>query len=212
MLPAIELAAHANLSLQSLMFMTIGRRAKSIFCMAAVMAAMTLPARGAVGDDADTAISVDQTIQALKDELVMFQRDAMQAEDEYLYPAASRVTVFVSNEIPGLLLKEISVSINGAAPVVHQYDEDDSRALLGKSTTQRLLRINLPQGAHRLRAQFVGRMAADKDKESAEPVSADGEFNFSKDLQASELELRIVKGPRRRSAPALQIREWRAVN
>lgn len=189
---------------------TIGRRAKSILCTAAVLASLALPVRGAVGDDADTAISIDQTIQALKDEVVLFQRDAILAEDQYLYPAFSRVTVFVSNEIPGLLLKELSVSIDGQPPVVHQYDEVTSRALLREASTQRLLRINLPRGQHKVRAQFVGHMV--KSKEGEDPISASGEFDFLKDVEPAELELRITKGSRRRSSPALQIREWRAVN
>jgi hypothetical protein len=186
-----------------------GRKAMRLFLAAAVLG-LSAPHAGFAATDEmnDDAVTVDQTIQALKDEFVLLQTDMQRAEDEYLYPPVTRVSVFLGNEVSGFLLKEIRVSVGGAQPVTYQYDEYSSRALLRRGAAQRLARLNLPRGTHRIKADFVGQWIQAEEGEA--PITGQAEFNFQKDLDPADIELRIVKGPRR-SGPALQLREWRAV-
>lgn len=157
---------------------------------------------------AQSAIDIDQTIQSLKDEMVQFNRDASAAEDEFLYPAESRLYVYVSSGIPGLMLEHVQVSVDGGAPVDVTYDETAARALDVKGALQRVLRMNIPRGAHRLKASFSGKMAGAKGDGDA--VTGQYDALFDKALEPAEIELQIVKGARRGAAINMQIKEWRA--
>lgn len=155
----------------------------------------------------EEAIGYDQVVQALKDELVQFNRDAQLAEDEFLYPDHSRVAIYVSNAVNGLLLEEVSVTIDDQAPVVYTYSEDDARALLVNDALQRLLRANVPRGAHRIRFSYRGRFADSEEQD--EPMVGGHDAIFDKTLDPAEIELRIASTPRRRQL-VVQVREWRA--
>lgn len=202
--------------------LSAGRTALRLLCVLAISAAFAGPA-GAQAPVAkpkapppkpaapvveQTAIDVDQTVQALKDEMVQFNRDASAAEDEFLYPPESRLSVYVSNSIPNLLLKEVVVSVDESAPVRVTYDEDAAHAMTAKDALQRVLRANIARGGHRLRASFVGQMG--DAKEGADPVTGTYEALFDKGIEPVEIELQIGKGKRRGSDIAMQIKEWRA--
>lgn len=155
----------------------------------------------------EDAIGLDQSVQALKDELVQFNRDAQLAEDEFLYPSETRLSVYLSNQVEGFLLQEVRVTIDAGAPVVYTYGEDDARALLHKNALQRLVRVNVERGAHRIKADFRGqRVDADEDDE---PLIGNHEAVIDKALDPAEIELLIVPSTRRRH-PLMQLREWRA--
>lgn len=155
----------------------------------------------------EEAIGLDQTVQSLKDELVQFNRDAQLAEDEFLYPSQSRLSVYLSNRVEGFLLQEVRVTIDDGAPVVYTYGEDDSRALLRENALQRLVHTNVDRGAHRIKADFRGkRIDADEDDE---PLIGNHEAIIDKSLDPAEIELLIVASPRRRH-PVMQLKEWRA--
>jgi hypothetical protein len=155
-----------------------------------------------------SAIDVDQTVQALKDEMVQFNRDASAAEDEFLYPAESRLAVYVSNKIPNLLLKQVVVTVDDGAPVTVDYDEDAARAMIAKDALQRVVRANIARGGHRIRAAFVAQMGG--AKEGADPITGTYDALFDKGLEPVEIELEIGKGTRRGSNIAMQLKEWRA--
>lgn len=155
----------------------------------------------------DAALNLDQAVQALKDEVTQFNRDAQAAEDAFLYPAHSRLSIYVSNQIPNLLLTEISVTIDAEAPVTYRYDEFDARALLERDALQRLVHTNVGRGAHRIKVAYAGQFV-DARKDAA-PVSGRHEAVFDKGLEAAELEVEILRGARK-GAPSLRVREWRA--
>lgn len=155
----------------------------------------------------DGAINLDQAVQALKDEAIQFNRDALMAEEAFLFPPQTRVAVYVSNRIGNLLLREISVTLDTNPPVTYRYDEVDSRALTQKGSMQRLVLTNLSRGPHRLQVAFSGRYM-DGDEEIG---SFDSRYEavFDKGLDPAELELEILRGPRK-GTPAMKLKEWRA--
>lgn len=190
-----------------LMPLPCGRPALRLLCVCALFAgtASSASARQPGAPD-EGAINLDQAVQALKDEAVQFNRDAQLAEDEFLYPPQTRVTIFVSNRMP-LLLSEISVTVDDAAPVTYRYGEVDSRALLEPGALQRLLQLNVDRGTHRIRASYTGQYNNfDKD---AKPVSGAFEAVFDKGLEPAEIELQIRRDPRK-GTPGMNLREWRA--
>jgi hypothetical protein len=184
-----------------------GRTAPRLFCVLALLAAGsgTALAQATVKRPDDAAIQLDQSVQALKDELVQFNRDAQLAEDEFLYPPVSRVTVYVSNDYPGLLLDELRVVIDKNPPVTHRYDEYDSRALLADGALQRIFHGSANRGPHRITASFSGKLA---DGEA--PVTGTYEGVFDKTVDPAEIELRIRRGGKRGGAAFIELREWRA--
>lgn len=154
----------------------------------------------------EEAITLDQTTQALKDELVQFNRDAQLAEDEFLYPPHTRLSVYVSNQVEGFLLQEVRVAIDDGEPLVYTYDEHDSRALLGKDALQRLIQVNVDRGAHRVKADFRGQRV--DAEEGDPPLIGNHEAIIDKTLDPAEVELQIVANSRRRH-PMMQVKEWR---
>lgn len=177
------------------------------FCVCLVGCAPALAA-GPVAVD-EEAQALDQTIQALKQEVLDIDSRGQGIEQNLKYPAPSRVDVYVGVGIKGLLLKTISVSIDDGTPVTYQYSDDEARALQdGKPTPLHLLhRFNATAGSHRLRADFTARNFDAKPE--APSQSGHYEAFFSKDSRPSELEL-TIEGGGFRADPALQLRDWRA--
>jgi len=155
----------------------------------------------------DAAITLDQTIQAVKDETIQFNRDSLMAEEAFLYPPQTRLSVYVSNTLKNVLLADFSLTLDDRPPVTYHYGDKDSRALLTEGALQRLLLTNVERGVHRLRVSYKGNYVAG-DKEPV-PVAGQFEATFTKDLEAAEVELQIFRG-RNKSEPAMKLKEWRA--
>lgn len=168
--------------------------------------ALTAHALEPVAPD-EAALNLDQAVQALKDEATQFNRDAQMAEDTFLYPPHSRLSIYVSNDIPNLLLTEISIAIDADAPIVYRYDEIDSRALLKDNALQRLVHTNVSRGAHRIKVSYAGQYT--EADAGADPVSGRYEAVFDKGIEAAEIELELLRGARK-GAPGFRVREWRA--
>lgn len=151
----------------------------------------------------DEAIKLDQTIQALKDEATQLQRDAQVARRAFLYPPETRLAVYLSNSVSNLLLKEVQISVDGGKPTIHTYDPISSRALLVDGALQQLALTNINAGAHRLELRYSGEYG------SGEATEGRFEAAFDKTLEASEIEIEIVRGSRK-GPPAFRVREWKA--
>lgn len=185
-----------------------GLRAITSACVGALMLGAASLAHG-LGPDApdEGALELDLAIQALKDEVVEFHKDALLAEETHLYPVATRLTVYVSTALPHLLLSEISLTVDNHPPVIYRYQDRDARALLAADALQRLARLNVDRGQHRLQVSFAGELVdARKD-----PVPVNGTFdaNFEKGIDPAELELRLVRGSGRNGV-RMQMRSWKA--
>lgn len=177
-------------------------------CAFALLAVTALDARAVEPAPADEgAITLDQTIQAVKDETVQFNRDALMAEEAFLFPPQTRLAVYVSNSAKNVLLTDISVTLDDKSPVVYRYGDKDSRALLVKGALQRLILDNVERGTRRLRVSYNGNYVSGDD--TPEPVSGQFEAMFTKGLESAEIELALEKG-RRKTEPVMKLKEWRA--
>lgn len=178
-----------------------------VVCALMLGVAMTAHALESAAPD-EAALNLDQAVQALKDEATQFNRDAQAAVDTFLYPPHSRLSIYVSNDIPNLLLTEITVSVDAGVPVTYRYDEIDSRALLVDNALQRLVHTNVSRGAHRIKVSYAGQYA--DGGADGQPIGGQYEAVFDKGLEAAEVELELLRGARK-GAPSFRVREWRAV-
>ncbi len=155
----------------------------------------------------ERALKLDQAIQALKKEVLDFNVEGQRAEDDILYPPYSRVSVYVAVRVPGLLLKQVTVSIDNAPAQTINYSDRDAKSLLSEQHMQRVLRANVGPGSHRIRFSYTGAMA--DAKADAPPIGDSYEAVFDKDSREAELELRIAR-PTRFSKAAVTMKQWRA--
>jgi hypothetical protein len=183
---------------------TRGRQARrALFAVACCLAAPAF-----ASDTQEQALRLDQSVQALKDEVLEFNRAAQAIENDVLLPPHARVSVYLSLKVSGFLLDEVSVMIDDRRPEVYHYDESDARALLATDSLQRLARMVVPPGAHRIRATFSGNFA--DAKESDPPVTGEFEAVFDKQQSEAELELVIERERRFGGKPRLTMKQWRA--
>jgi hypothetical protein len=157
--------------------------------------------------ESDAALQLDQNIQVLKDEALQFNRDAQLADEDFNFPAHSRVDVYVSVETAALLMHTISISIDGGDTVHYDYSEIDAKALLKSKGLQRIGRFNVVKGSHKLHAEYVGNYADAKPDETAFADRID--VVFDKGQTPVTLEL-IVGKANRGGKPILRLKEWRA--
>lgn len=178
-------------------------------CRAPIVLSLALALLPAQAADPITeeALELDQAIQVLKDEALLFNRDAQAVEEDYAFPPHSRVTIYISVETAALLLQKVTLDIDGAGSATYDYGDVDARALLKSKGMQKLGRFNVSKGSHRLRAEFT---AAYADAEAGEPDIADRlEVVFDKNHAPVDLEL-IVGKANRGGKPILRLKEWRA--
>lgn len=175
-----------------------------------LIAAALLPLSLAAAETPDTterALRLDQTIQGLKDEVIELTREAQDIESIALVPDYQRVSVYLRVGVRGLLLSEVSISIDDKTIDVYHYDEKDSRALLADNSLQRLLRTTVTPGPHRIRIEVVGKYA--DDKEGAAPTKAQFEAIFDKDEREAELEFAITRASRFGEELRIGLKQWR---
>lgn len=185
---------------------TQGRKAPgAAFAVALFVAAPAFAAQLPPPDE--NALKLDQTIQALKAEVVEFAAAAQAVEDAVRYPDYSRVSAYLGVRINGLLLTESSVAIDDQPPETYSYDERDARALLSEGNLQRILRTNVEPGPHRIRVSVTGRIA-DADADDP-PVTDTYEAIFDKGVGEAELEF-VISRPSRLAKPRLSMKQWRA--
>ncbi len=154
------------------------------------------------------AQDIDQTIQALKQEVLDIDSRGQGLEQNTLYPAYSRVTVYVGVAVKALLLKTVTVSIDDGNPVTYEFSDEEARALQDSkaSPLQRLLRANAAPGNHRLKADFTARFFDAKPETAS--LSGHYEAFFTKDLTPAELELSLEQTGFR-AEPAFKLRDWK---
>jgi len=155
----------------------------------------------------ERALKLDQSIQAFKKEVLAFSTEAQGIEDDVLYPPHSRLSVYLSVKVPGLLLKDFSISVDNGAAQTFSYTDRDARALLAEKHVQRVLRANVTPGAHRIRISYTGQMA--DAKEGAPPVGDSYEAVFDKDQRATDLEFSIARR-NRLSRAGISMQQWRS--
>jgi hypothetical protein len=188
------------------MILMSGRLVAGKRCAACtVLCALPLLA-GAAALPPPSATALDQSVQQLKNQALAIERDAQDLEDDYLYPPYRRLSVYIGVQVPGLLVRDVAVSIDGADSDRHQYSELEAIALQDGGL-HRMLRENVAPGAHRIRVWFTAQYA---DARPADPpFRGYYEGYFNKDREPAELEFDIVREGVL-AKPTLRLRDWRA--
>ncbi len=171
---------------------------------ASLVFVFSLPMMAAAADLDDRAAKLDQTVQALKDEVLEFNIAARATEMDAVLPAYDRLSIYLSVKVGGLLLQEVSVGLDDRAPEVYHYDEFDSRAILDKNSLQRLLRVSAMPGQHRVRISFIGKYADAKLQDL--PLSDRYEVTVEKASEAVDLEFVIARESRFGGRPRLTMK------
>ncbi len=154
----------------------------------------------------DAALKLDQSIQALKAEVLDVNQRGRNVEENFLYPKLTRVTAYVGVEISGLVLNDVSITVDDGAPNRHAYTADEAFALQRKGL-HRLVRLNAAPGPHRVRAEFTAHFADAKPE--APLLNGRIEGVFEKSNVSAELEF-IVSQDSHRGPPVIKLRDWRA--
>jgi hypothetical protein len=166
-----------------------------------------LPASAAEPDISERALRLDQNIQALKDEIIEFNREAQAVENETLVPDHLRLSVYLGVGVGGLLLTEAAITVDDRAPEIYRYDETDARAMLDDDAVQRVMVTTVTPGPHRIRMKVTGNFADAKPEDA--PITQSYDAIFDKDQQEAELEFRVARSSRFGSDLKLTMKQWK---
>lgn len=141
--------------------------------------------RPADEDQVQTA-PVKRQLESLEEELVSLNRDLLILEEDLLYPASSRVSVFLSMDLGELFsLDSVTVKLNGRKVTHYLYTAKQVDALY-RGGVQRLFVGNARQGNNEITAFFVGRGKKGREFKRATTL------NFEKSFEPAFVELKIT--------------------
>ncbi len=145
--------------------------------------------------------SLDQDVQALKDEVLDLNRDLFLLEEELLFPANSQVAFFISMDVGEYFsLDSVNLKIDGKEVSNYLYTEREVGAL-HRGGVHRLHMENLKTGDHELVAVFTGKGPSSRDYRRGATM------NFEKGIGAKYVELKITdRVPKQQ--PEFVIKEW----
>jgi hypothetical protein len=149
--------------------------------------------------------AVDQNIQQIKQQALDVEQQALAAEEDFLYPVRTRVNIYVGVLIPGMLIKDMTISVDGGAPVHYAYNEKESQ-VLQDGGLQRVLRINAEPGSHQIRAQFVAQYSDAKAGDP--PFTGSLSASFDKTERTADIELALLREGFL-TPPELRLKDWR---
>ena len=145
--------------------------------------------------------SLDQDVQALKNEVLDLNRDLFLLEEDLLFPANSQLALFVSMDVGEYFsLDSVTIKIDGKEVSNYLYTVREVDALL-RGGVQRLHMANLKTGEHELIAIFVGKGPHGRDYRRGATMTID------KGIGAKYVELKITDRLRKQQ-PEFVIKDW----
>lgn len=124
----------------------------------------------------DNADDVDAAIDALHRSLAALDTELLILEEELLYPASSRVAVYLSMDVGEMFaLDSVTVKLNGKEVSHHLYTDRERNALYDGGV-QKLYVGNAKQGANEITAVFRGIGPHDRDYKRAATVNFEHAF------------------------------------
>ena len=171
--------------------------------MIVALAATAIAQEAAPADTGQPAQSrsLDQDVQALKNEVLDLNRDLFLLEEDLLFPANSQVALFVSMDVGEYFaLDSVSIKIDGKEVGNYLYTEREVDALI-RGGVQRLHMANLKTGEHQLVAVFTGKGPHGRDYRRGATMTID------KGIGAKYVELKITDRVRKQQ-PEFIIRDW----
>ena len=145
--------------------------------------------------------SVAGQLEDLKRQVIEFNRDLVLLEEDLLFPAMTRITVFLSLDTGQFLrLDSVKLKIDGEVVATHRYTETQIQALQ-RGGMQRLYIGNLQGGVHQFTvfAEGLGPNQRKYKKAASLDVEKDA------DTQALEVRIRDASAD---YEPDVRIVEW----
>ncbi len=150
---------------------------------------------------AQEPLSLDEEIQAIKQEVLELNRDLFILEEELLFPGSSQLAVFLSLDVGEYFaLDAVKLSIDGEVVSHYLYTARQLDALQ-RGGVHRLYMGNLKSGEHEVVAVFTGRGPHGRDYRRGATVVV------SKNSEAKHLELKIVDSTALQQ-PEFAIAQW----
>lgn len=171
------------------------KRAQWIGVLAFVLAPDMALAGGSASRDLDTEI------MQLRAETAAINADLVALEEAVLFPADTRLAVYLSLERDALFqIDAIELSIDGRPARAYLYSPQERRAL-AEGGVQRLYLDNISRGEHSISATLKGRDAEGRD------IQKEQQFQFVKGHGTESFQL-SVKARASTAEPHLAIRRW----
>ncbi|PPE70286.1 AraC family transcriptional regulator [Caldimonas thermodepolymerans] len=150
---------------------------------------------------APAAGSLDDRIEALKQDVIQLNRDLLVLEEELLFPASTQVAVFVSMDVGKMFaLDSVQVRIDDKVVANHLYTPAEVAAL-HRGGVQRVYLGNLKAGEHEIVAFFTGVGPHERDYRRGATV------RFEKGDDPAYIELRI-KDSTGKLQPEFDVKVW----
>jgi len=147
------------------------------------------------------AQSLDQEVQALKNEVLDLNRDLFLLEEDLLFPANSQVAFFVSMDVGEYFaLDSVNIRIDGKEVSNYLYTRREVDALI-RGGVHRAHKANLKTGEHEVIAVFTGKGPHGRDYRRGATVTID------KGIGAKYLELEITDRVIKQQ-PEFVIKDW----
>ncbi len=152
--------------------------------------------------DKDSTIrSLDAEVQVLKKEVTQLNRDLVILEEELLFPASSKVSVFLALDIGKFFtLESVKVTINKKIVTSHIYSLREVNALQ-RGAVQRLFFGNYKPGKHKLMAVFTGKGPRGRE------YSRGTTYQFEKQKNSTVIELTVTDAVKKQQ-PEFEVKEW----
>ena len=145
--------------------------------------------------------SLDEDMQALKDEVLDLNRELFLLEEELLFPANTQIAVFVSMDVGEFFdLDSVQLRIDDKPVSSYLYTDREVTAL-HRGGVHRLFLGNLKTGEHELVAVFTGQGPHARDYRRG------ASLEFEKGIGAKFVELRISDRASKQQ-PEFLVREW----
>ena len=176
-------------------------RTRLLYGLAAICLLFHAGAAAAEPATAADGKSLDDEIQALKQEVISLNRDLFILEEELLFPSSTQLAVFVSLDTGEFFaLDSVQLKVDDKIVANHLYTERDVEAL-HRGGVQRLYMGNLKAGEHELVAIYTGKGPHGRDYRRG------AKYAFDKNLGAKFVEIKIVDNTSSEQ-PDFSIKDW----
>lgn len=150
---------------------------------------------------AQEALSLNQEVQSIKQQVLELNRDLFILEEELLFPADTRLSVFLSLDVGEFFtLDAVKLTVDGSVVSHYLYTERQLSALR-RGGVHRLYMGNIKSGDHEIVAVFTGKGPKGRDYRRGT------QLNIDKTNGSKNLELKIVDSTASQQ-PEFQVKEW----
>lgn len=169
-----------------------------VFLTCTVMAAEEEPAPQPVAVSSST---LDQEVQALKQDVLDLNKELFILEEELLFPSNTQISIFVSMDVGDFFnLDSVQIKLDDKLVANYLYTPREVKAL-HRGGTHRIYTGNLPAGDHELVAFFTGAGPSDRDfKRGTDKI-------IKKEIGPKMIELKISDRKSKQQADFI-VKEW----